>query len=325
MDRRTFIAAAAGTLAASLPLAEAQSTRPAVIGFLGLTSAASFSNRVSAFRSGLRELGYVEGRDYVIEFRWAEGHDDRLHDLATELVQLNVRIVVTHATAGALAAKRATTSIPIVMAVGGDAVITGLANSLARPGGNVTGSTILIPDLNVKRLELLKEVAPRLSRVAVLVHRGSPANAPMLSLTEMTGKSLDLTLRHFEVEGPEAFQRAFQEMDKARVDGVLVFEEPMLLFNARTIADLAMLHRLPLAGFLELGEAGGVIGFGVDIPEMFHRAAFFVDRILKGAKAGDIPIEQATRFRLILNLKSAATLGLTIPQSLTLRADQVID
>ena len=157
----------------------------------------------------MRELGYVEGRDYVIEFRWAEGNDDRLNDLASELVHLNVNIVVTHATAGALAAKRATSTIPIVMAVGGDTVLTGLSNTLARPGGNVTGSTILIPDLNVKRLELLKEAAPRLSRVAVLVHRGSPANAPMLSLTEVTAKSLNLTLRQFEVEGPDAFQPAF--------------------------------------------------------------------------------------------------------------------
>lgn len=325
MDRRTFIATTAVALTASSPVAEAQSARPAVIGFLGLTSAATFSNRVSAFRSGLRELGYVEGRDFVIEFRWAEGNDDRLTDLASELVRLNVRIVVTHATAGALAARRATTTTPIVMAVGGDAVMTGLATSLARPGGNVTGSTILIPDLNVKRLELLKEAVPGLSRVAVLVHRGSPANAPMLSLVEVTGKSLNLTLRHFEVDGPEAFRRAFQEMDNARVDGLLVFEEPMLLFNARAIADLSILHRLPLAGFLEIGEAGGVIGFGVDIPEMFHRAAVFVDKILKGAKPGDIPIEQATRFRLVLNLKSAARLGLTLPQSLALRADQIID
>lgn len=325
MERRAFMAATAWALAASLPVADARPTRPALIGFLGLTSAASFSNRVSAFRSGLGELGYFEGRDYLIEFRWAEGDDDRLYDLASELVRLNCNILVTHATAGALAARRATTTIPIVMAVGGDAVMTGLASSLSRPGGNVTGSTILIPDLNVKRLELLKEAAPRLSRVAILVHRGSPANAPMLSLTEPTGKALNMTLRHFEVEGPDTLQRAFQEMDNAHMDGLLVFEEPMLLFNARAIADLAMLHRMPVAGFLEIGEAGGVIGFGVDIPERFHRAAVFVDKILRGAKPAEMPIEQATRFRLILNIKSAATLGLTIPRTLSVRADQVIE
>ena len=325
MDRRTFAAAMVGAFIAATRTAEGQ--RPSnrfLIGFLGVTSAAEYASRMEAFRSGLLDLGYVEGKNIVIEFRWADGNESRLRELATELVRLNVDVIVTHATAGALAAKQATTTIPIVMAVGGDAVATGLATSLARPGGNLTGSTILIPELNVKRLELLKMAVPRINRLAVLVHRGSPANEPMLGLMEIAAKSSDVTLRTVEVSGPDAFDSAFSEIAHANVDAVLVFEEPMLLFNANAIADHAGKRHLPLAGFTEIAKAGGLIGFGVNIVETVRHAAVFVDKILKGAKPGDIPIEQATKFELVVNLKTAKALGLTVPQSLLLRADEVI-
>ena len=325
MDRRTFVAATVGAWIAVTRTAQAQ--RPSktfLIGFLGVTSAAEYTSRMEAFRSGLRDLGYIEGKNIVIEFRWADGNDRRLPELAAELVRLNVDVIVTHAIAGALAAKQATTTIPIVMAVGGDAVATGLANSLARPAGNLTGSTILIPELNVKRLELLKMAVPRINRLAVLVHRGSPANEPMLRLMEIAAKSSDLTLRTVEVSGPDAFESAFLEIVHGNADAVLVFEEPMLLFNAKAIADHAARWHLPLAGFTEIAEAGGLIGFGVNIVETVRHAAVFVDKILKGAKPADIPIEQATKFRLIINLKNAKALGITIPQSLLLRADEVI-
>lgn len=324
MDRRTFLAAFAGGLVIARSFADAQPAAKVYrIGFLGIPSAAQYASRLAAFRAGLSDLGYIEGKNIVIEFRWADGNNSRLPELAAELVRLNVDVIVTHA-AGALAARQATTTIPIVMTVGGDAVATGLATSLARPGGNVTGSTILIPELNVKRLELLKMAVPHIGRVALLVHEGSPANEPMLRFMESTAKSLNLTLQTFAASTPDAFDSVFSKMVNADVDAVVVFEEPMFVFTAGSVAELAVKRRLPLAGFPEIAEAGGLIGYGVDIVETIRHAAVFVDKILKGANPADIPIEQATKFRLTINLRSAKALGLTIPQSLLLRADEVI-
>lgn len=326
MDRRVFLGAFAGSLVIGRPFANAQ---PVVkvyrIGFLGVPSAAQYASRLAAFRAGLSDLGYIENKNIVIEFRWADGDNSRLRELATELVRLNVDVIVTHATAGAIAARQATTTIPIVMAVGGDAVATGLATSLARPGGNVTGSTILIPDLNVKRLELLKTAVPQIGRVALLVHEGSPANEPMLRFMEGTARSLNLRLQTFAASAPDVFDIVFSKMADANVDAVVVFEEPMFVFTAASVAEFAAKRRLPLAGFTEIAEAGGLIGYGVDIVETIRHAAVFVDKILKGASPADIPIEQATRFRLIVNLRSAKALGVTVPQSLLLRADEVIE
>ena len=325
MDRRTFFLAFTCGLAIARSFADAQPpARVHRIGFLGVPSATQYASRLAAFRAGLSDLGYVEGKNIIIEFRWADGNNSRLTELAAELVRLNVDVIVTHATVGALAARQATTSIPIVMAVGGDAVATGLATTLRRPGRNVTGTTILIPELNVKRLELLKTAVPRISRVALLVHEGSPANEPMLRFMESTAKSLDLTLYTFAASAPDAFENAFSSMVNANVDAVVVFEEPMFVFTAETVAELAAKRRLPLAGFTEIAEAGGLVGYGVDIVETIRHAAVFVDKILKGANPADIPIEQATKFRLTVNLKSAKALGLTVPQSLLLRADAVI-
>jgi len=324
MDRRTFLCAFAGGLVIARSFAAAQPAAKVYrIGFLGIPTAAQYASRLAAFRAGLSDLGYIEGKNIVIEFRWADGNNSRLPELAAELVGLNVDVIVTHA-AGALAARQATTTIPIVMAVGGDAVATGLAKSLARPGGNVTGSTILIPELNVKRLELLKMAVPHITRVALLVHEGSPANEPMLRFMDSTAKSLNLMLQTFAASAPDAFEGVFSKMANANVDAVVVFEEPMFVFTAGAVAELAVKRRLPLAGFTEIAEAGGLIGYGVDLVETIRHASVFVDKILKGASPANIPIEQATKFRLTINLKTAKALGIIIPQSLQLRADEVI-
>lgn len=325
MDRRMFVCAFAGGLAIARSFAEAQPAAKVYrIGFLGVPSAAQYASRLAAFRAGLSDLGYIEGKNIVIEFRWADGNNNRLPELATELVRLKVDVIVTHATVGALAARQATTTIPIVMAVGGDAVATGLATSLARPGGNVTGSTILIPELNAKRLELLKMAVPHITRVALLLHEGSPANKPMLRFMESTAKSLNLMLQTFAAGAPDVFDSVFSKMANANVDAVVVFEEPMFVFTAGAVAELAVKRRLPLAGFTGIAEAGGLIGYGVDIVATIRHAAVFVDKILKGASPANIPIEQATKFRLTINLRSAKALDLTMPQSLLLRADEVI-
>jgi putative tryptophan/tyrosine transport system substrate-binding protein len=294
------------------------------IGFLGPSSASTHANRVEALRAGLRELGYVEEKNILIENRWAEGKYDRLPGLAAELVHLKVDVLVTFGTPGTLAAKQTTTTIPIVMAGSGDAVATGIVSSLARPGGNITGSTLFIPELMAKRLELLKEAMPRTGRVAVLVNPDNSANMPVLKAMEATARSLKVELQKFEARGPNEFESAFSAMAKSGVGAAVVNDDALFNGNARAIGDLAARKRLPLAGTGEIAEAGGSIGYGVSFPDQFRRAAVYVDKILKGAKPGDLPVEQPTKFELLINLKTAKALGLTIPHSLLLRADQVI-
>jgi len=325
MDRRKFIGVLAGALTVTMRAASAQQQPAKVyrIGFLGTTSASEFASRVDALRAGLRDLGYVEGKNMVIEFRWAEENYNRLPELAAELVSLKVDVLVTHSNAGASASKQATTTIPIVMAIGADAVATGLVESLARPGGNLTGSTILTPEISAKRLALLKEAVPRIARLAILV-RDSPGNRLLLQPTETTARSLNVTVQLFSVRGANEFESAFSAMSAGRIDAVAVFDDAFLIVNAAEVAELATRQRLPSTGSVELAEAGGLIGYGVDALELFRHAAVFVDRILRGAKPRDLPIEQATKFRLLVNLKTAKALGLTIPQSLLLRADEVI-
>ena len=279
-------------------------------------------------RAGLRELGYVEGKTIAFEFRWAEGNVDRLPKLAAELVGLDVAVIVTYGTPGVLAAKQATRTIPIVMVTAGDPVGTGIVASLARPGGNVTGSTSITRDLNAKRLELLKEAAPHITRVAVLVNPDNPARAPdlhdELQPLVITAKALQVELQQFKSRRPNEFNAAFAEMAKARIDGLTVVQDAMLNANPRPIADLAAMQRLPSVGFEEYAEGGGLLGYGSDFLEMYRHAAYFVDKILKGAKPGELPIEQPTKFKLVINAKTAKALGITIPQSLLLRADEVI-
>ena len=323
MNGRAFIGNVVGGLLAAPVIAGAQQAGKVYrIGFLGTTSASEYASNVDAWRAGLHDLGYVEGKNIVIEFRWADGDLDRLPTLAAEMVQLKVDVLVTHAE-GTLAAKRATASIPIVMAVTADAVGAGLVASLARPGGNVTGSTILIPEISAKRLELLKAAVPHITRVAVLVRKDSSWKT-ILQMLQRSGKAMNLTMQFFEVGGRAEFESAFSEMAKARVDALLVNEEPMLIANSKAIVDLAAKYRWPSTGFVRVAEGGGLIGYGVYGPELYRHAAVLVDKILKGAKPGDLPIEQPTKFKLVINLKTAKALSLTIPQSLLVRADEVI-
>jgi putative ABC transport system substrate-binding protein len=325
MDRRTFINAVGGALTVALrtPTAQSQPTKVYRIGFLGTTSASEFASRLDAVRSGLRDLGYLEGRNTVIESRWADGDVERLPALANELVALKIDVLITHAE-GTFAAKRATASIPIVMAFAADAVATGLAASLARPGGNVTGSTVLIPEISVKRLELLKTAAPKITRVAVLVRKGGTWKT-VLQMLQSKGKAMNLTVQFFEIVRDRGeLDAAFSEMAKAGIDALAVSEDPTLAGYSSAIVELAAKYRWPSTGFRGLAEAGGLIGYGVDVLRIYRHAAFFVDRILKGAKPADVPIEQPTQFDLVVNMKTAKALGLRIPQSLLLRADEVI-
>jgi putative tryptophan/tyrosine transport system substrate-binding protein len=327
INRRKIVQAfTAGALVAPVALrAQRQPTKVARIGFLGLASSTGWATRVEALRGGLRDLGYVEGRNIFIEFRWAEGKYDRLSGLADELVRLSVDVLVTAGTPGTLAAKRATSTIPIVMAVSGDAIATGIVDSLARPGGNITGSTFFDPEVTAKRLEVLKEAIPRLAQVAVLLNPDNPGSTgPVLKAMQIAAESKKIALLRFEVSRPNEFDSAFAAMVQRRVDAVTIFDDSMFLANARAIADIAANNRLPLIGNREIVEAGGLIGYGVNTLELWRRAAYFVDRILKGARPGDLPVEQATKFELLVNLKTANALGITIPQSLPLRADKVI-
>jgi putative ABC transport system substrate-binding protein len=315
---------ALGILASPLTGHAQQAGKVPRIGFLGPTSEAGIRPRLEAFRQGLRDLGYVGGENLVIEFRWAEGQYDRLPALAGELVGLKVDLLVTYGTPGTQAAKRATTTIPIVMVVSGDAVAAGLISSLARPGGNVTGSTFISPEVTAKRLELLKEAFPRLRRVAVLLNPENPANPPILHAMELTAASLKVALQRFEVRGPSEFESAVTAMAKRRVDAVVITDDPMLIANLGELAALAVKSRLPSMGFKEFAQAGGLMAYAVNLPELFRHAAVFVDKILKGAKPADLPVERAMRFELVINLKTAKALGLTIPRSFLSRADEVI-
>jgi len=319
-----IVALAFSMLSVALSTEAQQMGRVYRIGFLGATSPSGYTPQVEAFRGGLRDLGYVEGKNVVIEFRWAEGNYARLPELAAELVLLKPDVLVTHAPAGTRAAKRATATIPIVMGVAGDAVATGLVAGLARPGGNVTGSSFFLPELNAKRLEVLKEALPPLSRVGVLLNPDNPANVATLRAMEETARSVKIQLHAVEVRSPADFEGAFATIVKGRAGALAVYDDAMLIAEAAQIADLARKSRLPTIGFIEYAKAGGLLAFGVNFPDLWRRAAGFVDKILKGAKPADLPVEQPTKFEVVVNLKTAKALGVTIPQSILIRADEVI-
>jgi putative ABC transport system substrate-binding protein len=295
------------------------------IGYLGSTSPSNYqAPLVEALRQGLRSLGYVEGKNLAIEYRWAEGRYDRLPGLAAELVNLKVDLIVTHGTPGSLAARQATTTIPIVMALSGDAVATGLVTSISRPGGNLTGSTFFFPELNAKRLELLKEALPRARRMAALGNADNPSVKSALKAMESMAISLNVVLEAVQVRAPEELPDAFSAMVQRGVDGVVLIDDPMLIGNARLLVDLSAKNRMPTLGFTEYAHAGGLMAYAVNFSESWRRAAVFVDKIFKGAKPGELPIEQATRFNFVVNLVAARALGLKIPQPLLIRADEVI-
>ena len=318
------IVAIALTFAFGGAVAHAQPAKVVRIGFLGPTSAASNADRMEALRAGLRELGYLEGKNLVIESRWAEGKFDRLPELAAELVHLNVDVILTAGTPGIRAAKNATTTIPLVMVTSGDPVGFGFVASLARPGGNITGSSVFSPELSAKRLDLLKETLPRIRRLGVLLNPDNSINDRNLPAMEQTAKLLKIGLQRFEVRGPDEFKNAFSAMTKQRIDAVALPEDDFLNANRSGIAELAAKQRLPSIGRAEFAEAGGVIGYGVNSVDLYRRAAIFVDKILKGAKPADLPVEQPMKFEFVINLKAAKQIGLTIPPNVLARADKVI-
>jgi putative ABC transport system substrate-binding protein len=316
---------ALGIVLAVIPFA-AQGQKLTRIGWLGLGAASglgSLQSQVEAVRAGLRDLGYEEGKNIIIEYRWAEGRYDRLPGLAADLVRLGVDLIVTQGTPGTQAAKQATTTIPIVMAVSGDAIATGLIASLKEPGGNVTGSTFFNPELCAKRLEILKEALPSITRVALLLNPENRITGPNLQAMGITANALNLTLARFDVRTQEEFKRAFSAM--SGFDAVAIIDDPMLIANIRELASLANQHRLPSIGFLDFAPVGGLIAYGADFDQIHRRAGYFVDRIIKGQKPSDIPVERATRFKFIINLKTANALGLTVPPTLLARADEVIE
>jgi putative ABC transport system substrate-binding protein len=327
MKRREFITLLGGA-AAAWPLA-ARAQQPAGksfrIGFVGLPTADSLPKRPEAFRAGLRDLGYQEGRDIVIEYRWADEKYDRLPALLAELVRLNVDVIVTHGTPGVLAAKRATTTIPIVFATSGDALASGLVSSLTRPGGNVTGLTYFNPELSAKRLELLKEITPGLTDVGVLLNPVNPMNEPIIPAMKLTAQALKLELHQFGAREPAEFEGAFAAMAARRVGALVVLDDTTLIASASAVANLALQQRLPSIGWPDYAVVGGLMAYGVNFLDMFRRAATFVDKILKGAKPGDLPVEQATKFETIVNRKTAKAIGIDVSTSLLLRADEVIE
>ena len=329
MRRRDFISTAVlGGAAVAWPLsahAQQPSAKVFRIGYLGLTTAESLPKRPEAFRAGLRDLGYLEGRDFVIEYRWADNNYDRLPTLLADLVRLNVDVIVTHGTPGSLAAKKATTTIPVVFAVVGDALGSGIVSTLARPEANVTGSTYFNPELAAKRLELLKEVMPGLTNVGILLNLANPMNEPILPKMSQVAQSLRLELHQFDVRAPTEFEEAFAAMAAKRVSALVVIDDPVLLSNAPALAALALKQRLPSCGWPDFAIDGGLMAYGVDFLILFRRAATFVDKILKGAKPSDLPVERATKFETIFNLKTAKAIGLEIPYNLLARADQVIE
>ncbi len=296
------------------------------IGYLSSGPATSNLYR-EAFQQGLRELGWVEGQNIVTDYRFAEGRLDRLPDLAAELVQLKVDVIVASPTPAAVAAKNATGTVPIVMWGVGDPVGLGLIASLARPGGNVTGLSFSVGmDTFGKGLELLREAVPKVRRVAVLSNPANPAHALAINNVKVAARSLRVQLQLVEARGPNEFDGAFAVMAKERVAAVLVLADSVFVFQRARLADLAARNRLPsMHGNRENVEAGGLMSYGPTNVDALRRAASFVDKIFKGAKPADLPVEQPTKFELVINLKTAKALGLTIPQSLLLRADQVIE
>ena len=312
-------------LFALCPPAEAQQSKVPRIGYLSAVSVGAIAARTEAFRQGLRELGYVEGKNIVIEYRYAEGKADRLRELAAELVRLKIDAIVTGGPTATRAAKEATSTIPIVMALDNDPLGSRFVASLARPGGNITGLSTLAPEISGKRLELLKEIVPKLARVAVLGTSTQPGNAQSLKETELAAGALGVKLQYLDILGPKDIETAFRAAVKGRADAILLLPTPVFTAQRKQVAELAVKSRLPAVySSLEDVEDTGFMTYGVSITELFRRAATYVDKILKGAKPADLPVEQPKKFEFIINLKVAKQIGLTIPPNVLVRADKVI-
>jgi len=326
MNRRAFVTGLGAVLAAPLGVEAQHTGKIARIGFLSFSSSPTPTMDLSA---GLRELGWIEGQNILVEYRWASGREDRLAPLAAELVRLKVDVIVTSSTPAARAAKQATSTIPIVVTFIADPVGSGLVASLARPGGNITGVSTFARGLVTKRLELLKAVVPGSARIGVLWEPdvfGERTTRDLLNETKAAGRSLGLELYFVEARRSEHLEHAFSRMREARIGGILVFPSPMLFEARRNVVAYAAAARLPaIYGWREAVDVGGLMSYSTNFPEMYRRAAVYVDKILKGTKPGDLPIEEPTKLQLVVNLNTAKALGLTIPPSLLARADQVIE
>jgi len=306
--------------------AQAQQVKKAPrIGFLAITSPRDMSLRMAAFRHGLRELGYIEGKTIVVDDRYAEGKLDRLRSMTAELVQLKADVIVTSGPIGTRTAKEATATLPIVMAYDNDPVASGFVASLARPGGNITGLSTHYPEITGKQLELLKEIVPKMSHLAVLGDSSEPFTAQSLKETERAAKAFGVQLQYLDVKDPKDVKSALEDARKSRADAAVVLASAIFISQRSQLAELAVKNRLPAVyQASEYVEAGGLMTYGASITDLFRRAATYVDRILKGAKPADIPVEQPTTFELIINLKAAREIGLTIPPNVLARADRVI-
>jgi putative ABC transport system substrate-binding protein len=322
LHRREFITLLGGTAAWPLAAHAADEKRHTV----GILSAGGAGAADAAFLDALREFGWIAGRNVVFENRYAENRLDRLPELAADLVRLKVDVIAVGGTLAPLAAKQATATIPIVMMAAGDPLGTGLVASLARPGGNVTGMSLMSPDLVGKRLQLLKEVLPRLSRVAVLWNAANPYSALVFKATQDGGQTLGIEVRSLDVRGPDDFDRIFEAARQQRPDALITVEDPLTGDHRKLIADFAAGQRLPaLYGLRTFVAAGGLMSYGASLTDLFRRAAGYVDKILRGAKPADLPVEQPTKFELVINLKTAETLGLAVPPTLLALADEVIE
>jgi len=328
IENRKLVGIIALVIAFAMCGAVAQAQQPGKvprIGFLVASNSSANSDRIAAFRDGLRELGYMEGKNIIVEYRQAEGQLDRLPGLAAELVGRHVDVIVTAGPADTRAAKNATTTIPVVMTFDNDPVGNGFVASLARPGGNITGLSTLAPELSGKQLELLKEIVPKLSRAAVFGNSRNPGNTVAIREIELAGETLKVKLQKLDVVDPKDVKVAFRTASKERDEAVLVLGSPLINAHRAQIVDLAARNRLPAIYYTaEMVEAGGLMAYGVNRNDLARRAAAYVDKILKGAKPADLPVEQPTKFELIINLNAAKQIGLTIPLTVLARADRVI-
>ncbi len=326
MNKKVFSLAFCAVLVVLCVSAEAQQAKKVPrIGFLIATSPSTNATRIEAFRQGLHELGYVEGKNIVVEYRYAEGKADRVRELAAELVRLKVDVIVTGGATDTGAAKQATATIPIVMTQDNDPVGSGFVASLARPGGNITGLANVSPEVSGKRLELLKESVPKLSRVAVLGNATNPGNAQALRETEGAARALGLKLQYLEVQSLDDLETALKAAAKERSQALITLQNPVASTHRTRLVELVAKSRLPAMYYQRnFVESGGLMSYGVNTNDLARRAVIFIDKILKGAKPADLPVEQPTKFELVINLKAAKQIGLTIPPNVLARADRVI-